>query len=80
MQLNSNILEQRWAMLTNPFALAVPPMCKVTELEIIEHSFLLDVVEGEITEVQRLTKSQMKQCRERFRRFCRTQWNLRSRN
>jgi len=76
MDIQNEILEQRWAMLTNPFAMPVPLICKVTEGEIIEHSFLLDA----ITKGQQLNDSQMKQCRVRFRRFCETQWLNRNRN
>jgi len=75
MQLNSDTLEQRWAMLTNSFTLPVPPMCKVTELEIIEHLLLVNTLSG-----RQLSHSQMKQCRKRFRRFCETQWLNRNRN
>lgn len=75
MQLNSNTLEQRWAMLTNSFALLVPLICKVTELEIIEHLILVDTLSG-----RPLNHSQMKQCRKRFRQFCETQWLWRNRN
>ena len=76
MQLNINILEQRWAMMTNPFAMLVPPLCKATDLEIMEHLIWLDA----ICDGRRLTESEIKESRERFERFCRTQWENRNIN
>ena len=63
-------------MLTNPCAMVVPPMCRVTEEEIQQHLFWLDVVTPE----RQLSKAEMDQCRERFRRLCVTQWENRNVN
>lgn len=70
------LLQQRWAMLTNPFALKIPPICKHTEIEISDHLKLIDMV----CDGRRFTDSEMEQCEQRFRRFCRTQWLNQSRN
>lgn len=76
MDIQSEIKQQRWAMMTNPCAMKVPPMCRVTEQEITEHLFWMDAV----TTGLQLSKAEMDQCRERFRRFCATQWENRNNN
>jgi len=76
MDIQNEILQLRWAMLTNPFAMPVPPMCRHTEIEIIEHGFLLD----EITTGKQLSKAELDKHRARFRRFCKIQWYCRDRN
>jgi len=73
MDIQSEIMQQRWAMMTNPCTMKVPPMCKATELEITEHLFWLDAV----TSGQQMSKIEMDKCRERFARFCETQWENR---
>ncbi len=70
MDIENEIKQQRWSMMTNPYSLKVEPMCRVTEEEIQEHCFLLDAT----TSGQQMSKLEMDLCRQRFRRFCSTQW------
>jgi len=79
MDIQNEILEQRWGMLTNSFALPVPPICKVTEREIMEHSQFIDLVRAAEDEPQ-LSNSRQLELMKRFRRFCETQWLWRDRN
>ena len=72
-----NLKSQRWAMLTNEHAGPVGGMMPFAELEIMEHSFLIDTIAAE-RGVPRFTEGQMKQCYKRFRRFCRDQWDNRN--
>lgn len=37
----TNLLQQRWMMRTNPFAMKVPPMCRLTTLDILQHLRLI---------------------------------------
>lgn len=71
-----DLKNQRWAMLTNPYLDVVPPLSAVTEMELIEHSMLIDLV----CDGRAFTSSQMQECRDRLRRFCWVQWLNRGRN
>ena len=68
MDIENEILQQRWAMMTNPCAMPVPPMCKATEEEIQQHLLWLDVLPTETG--RQLSRVEMMECRERFKRFC----------
>ena len=57
----TNLLQQRWAMLTNPFSLRVRPMCKLTNEEIFEHLKLIDLLPG-----RRFSAKNIKRCCYRF--------------
>jgi len=72
----NNLLQQRWYMLTNPHEKTIPSFCEVAEQEITEHLFCMDA----ITPGRQLSKAEMDQCRERFRRFCQTQYENRNIN
>ena len=60
----------RWEMLTNEQFGTVPTLEPVTELEIIQHAMLIDSVSQ-----THLSNDEMQKCRERFRIFCREQWD-----
>lgn len=79
MQLNEQIKQQRWSMLTNPYALPVPPMCKVTAREVMEHMQLIDLTTA-INGGKQASDSDMHKMLERFQRFCDAQWLHRRRN
>ena len=70
MDIQNEILQLRWAMLTNPFALPVPPLCEHIEIEVIDHLMLVEA----LNESTQYTREQMKKYRARFKRFCTTQW------
>ena len=38
----TNLLQQRWGMLTNPFALRVEPISRLTALDALQHLRLLE--------------------------------------
>lgn len=67
MNLNTN---HRWEMQTNPHVGPVPPMSPVTELELMEHSMVIDT----ICDGKRFSADEMQECRDRLRRFCWIQW------
>jgi hypothetical protein len=76
MELQSELKQQRWGMMTNPFVMKVPLICKATELEIIEHLLLVNNLPMEFS--QQFSKKEIDQCRARFWQFCRTQWDNRN--
>jgi hypothetical protein len=79
MQLNEQVKQQRWAMLTNPYTLPVPPMCKATFREVAEHMQMIDLTTA-INGGKQASDSDMRKMLERFQRFCDAQWLNRSRD
>jgi len=76
-QIDKDLLNQRWCMITNPHASKMGDMMPWAELEIMQHCRLIDEIRAQFG-CRCFSESEMKQCYKRFRRFCAYQWKNRN--
>jgi len=81
MSISSELLQQRWAMLTNPHAGPAKSMTmtRLSEVEVMEHSMMMDLVCAQFG-LEHLTDEEIDQARTRFISFCQAQHTNKNRN
>lgn len=76
-QIDKDLLNQRYCMLTNQHASPVGDMMPWAELEIMQHCRLIDEIRAQFG-CRPFSDYEMKRCYKRFRRLCAYQWKNRN--